>query len=141
MSIFPFFENVEEEKETLPVFTEYAYDFSENKFLKKNGREYLVYKNDAIKIWITKTLFTDRFKFLAYDDNFGSELYKIIGSAKDIDIIRLEVKRYIIEALMVNPYILEIDDFEIFEDRERKRVSFSVKTIYSDFLYENFMEI
>ncbi len=141
MSVFPFFENVEEKREELPLFAEYAYDFDENKFLlDDSGKEYLVFKNDALKIWITKVLLTDRYKFLAYDSNYGSEIYRLIGSVKDIDILRLEVKRYIIESLMVNPYILEIDNFSIFEDDEKKVVSFYVRTIYSEFKFESEME-
>ncbi len=142
MSIFPFFESSEKKKDKLPIFADYAYDFKENKFLTdEGGKEYLVFKNDAIRIWITKTLFTGRYKFLAYDDNYGSEIYRLIGSAKDIEIIRLEVKRYIIEALMVNPYILEIDDFSIFEDAEKREVKFRTTTVYDTLEYRELLEI
>lgn len=141
MSIFPFFEEQENQNDSLPIFAEYAYDFNEKKFLRKSGKEYLVFKDEALKIWITKALLTERAKYDAYEDNFGNEIYKIIGVVKDIEVLRLEVKRYIIETLMVNPYILEIDDFKIFEDEEKKEVVFNVKTIYNSFKFKGNMEM
>ncbi|MDO4772999.1 MAG: DUF2634 domain-containing protein [Bacillota bacterium] len=136
MSIFPFFKDSPAEKEQLEIFKEYAYDFETNAFLKRNGREYLVHGDEALKIWIRKALLTERYKFKAYDDSFGSELNSLVGMTVDIDIVRVEIKRMITEALLVNPYILEVDDFRIFEDSKKREVSFSVKTIYSDFKFE-----
>lgn len=140
MSIFPFFEKEETIKTEKPIFKEYAYDFENNTFKTRNGREYLVYRDEALKIWIYKALKTFRFKHLAYDDAYGAELYRLIGTAKDIDIVKLEIKRYIKEALLVNPYILEVSNFRIFENIEQNEVSFEVKTVYFGFDFTQEME-
>ncbi len=141
MSVLPFFEFDEETKEEMPIFKEYAYDFENNTFKRRNGREYLVSGDEALKIWIYKALSTWRFKHLAYDDSYGSEVYNLIGQAKDIDIIKSEIKRYIKEALLVNPYILEVSNFKIFEDLEKKEVRFDVKTVYFGFDFTKEMEL
>lgn len=136
-SIFPFFEDSYEEsiEDELPLFSEYAYDFKNNTFLKRNGKGYLVYGDEAIKIWIYKALKTDRYKFLAYDDDYGSEVYTLIGRVNDNEIMRSEIERFIIECLMVNPYIVELSDFNFIESKDGKIVHFKVHTIYQDFDY------
>ena len=56
-------------------FCEYAYDFDNNELLTKNGRHYYVYGNEAMKIWLYKAMITDRFRYSAYTDRFGTEIY------------------------------------------------------------------
>ncbi len=136
MSIFPFYEKTENKKEELDLFSEYAYDFSENKFKLRGGKEYLVFGDEALKIWITKALITDRFKFLAYFDDYGSEINTLIGLNLDEDIAKLELKRYIIEALMVNPYIVELSNFNYQKKEKLHFIEFDVKTIYGGFRFE-----
>lgn len=136
MSIFPFFEDQKEQEETYPLFAEYAYDFEKKEFLKRDGSEYLVYGDEALKIWIKKTLMTDRFNYLAYDSSYGSELSTLIGQVRDLEILKLEIKRLIIECLMVNPYIVELSNFKIFEDKDKELVEFDVITIYNTVRYK-----
>ncbi len=138
MGIFPFYEKKETKSEDkLETFTEYAFDFNENKFKLQNGKNYLVYGDEALKIWIYKALITDRFKFLAYSDAFGSEIHTLIGTVRDNDIVKLELKRFIVEALMVNPYIKELSNFKLKVLEGRKIISFDVKTAYEGFSFES----
>ena len=67
--------------------------------------------NEALRIWIFKALITERFRYTAYDSAFGSEIHTLIGSPSHSEVVKSEIKRFIIEALMVNPYISEISDF------------------------------
>lgn len=136
MSIFPFYESADKVSDELEVFSEYAYDFEKNEFKLKGGMPYLVYYDEAIKIWISKVLLTDRYVFLAYDDDFGSEISSLIGYAKDEDILALELKRFITEAIMVNPYILELSSFRLNKEGDTYYMSFYVKTIYDGFEVE-----
>ena len=106
MSIFPFIspEILErEQSRELPLFREYAYDFANNRLLLRNGNTYLVEGNEALRIWIFKALTTERFRYTAYDSAFGSETHTLIGSPSHSEIVKSELKRFIIEALMVNP--------------------------------------
>ena len=115
MSVFPFIDPSAlgpEESTELPLFREYAYDFQNNCLLLKSGQTYLVEGNEALRIWIYKALTTERFRYTAYDADFGSEIDTLIGSPLNSDIAKSELKRFITEALMVNPYIEELGNFQ-----------------------------
>ena len=135
MSIFPFIDTTgtaAETDEELPVLKEYAYDFEKNELLlDKSGCTYMVEGNEALRIWIFKALITERFHYTAYSFAFGSEFQdQIIGHAMNVEIIRLELERFIIEALMVNPYIKRLDNF-IFENTSIGiEVSFDCTSVY-----------
>lgn len=139
MSVFPFITPLEDDNtytnNTLEVFKEYAFDFENNCLKLKNNMTYFVEKNEALKIWIYKTLKTDRFKHLAYTHAYGSELNTLIGMNIHGNITYSEIRRFIIEALMVNPYIKELSNFEFEQTGSYIKVSFFVSTIYGNMIY------
>lgn len=133
MSVFPFIDPDvlrQEESTELPLFREYAYDFENNRLLLKNGQTYLVEGNEALRIWIYKALATERFRYAAYDSDFGSEIDTLIGSPLHGDIAKSELKRFIVEALMVNPYIEELGNFQISQTGSGVTAEFDCTTIY-----------
>ena len=118
MSIFPFIDSTSTSTETndeLPMLKEYAYDFEKNELLlDEGGRTYMVEGNEALRIWIFKALFTERCHYTAYSFAFGSEIQdQVIGHSMNVEIVKLEIERFIIEALMVNPYIKRLDNFRL----------------------------
>lgn len=132
MSIFPFMDadiNMRPSEE-LPLFREYAYDFINNCLKLKNGNTYWVEKNEALKIWIYKALITERYRYLAYSQSFGNEVHTLIGYTVHNEITFLELKRFIIESLMVNPYIEELTNFQFQKSGTRVQVDFDCNTIY-----------
>lgn len=133
MSIFPFITPPEDGAtgaDSLPVFREYAYDFANNQLKQKNGQTYLVKGNEALAIWIFKALSTERFRYAAYDAAFGNELDTLPGAELNQAILQSEVKRFITEALMVNPYIVQLDNFQFERQKSCLKVEFDVETIY-----------
>nr|DAT57933.1 MAG TPA: Protein of unknown function (DUF2634) [Caudoviricetes sp.] len=136
IGIFPFVptqdvEDVDTDNEELPLYREYAYDFDNNRLLTgPDGNTYLVEGNEALRIWIYKALRTPRYAHAAYDDDYGCELDNLIGEPMSSDVTHLEIKRYITEALMVNPYIDELSDFQFASTRSGVEVSFCVRTGY-----------
>lgn len=140
MSVFPFTVDVpelEDRAEELPVFRELAYDVENNRLYRKGGRPYLVEKDEALQIWIYKALKTKRFVWQAYTHAYGSEVEDAIGISNDPDIIDSEIKRYITEALMVNPYLQELSDFQFGHEGDTVTVSFLVTTVYGRFTHES----
>ncbi|MFI3230784.1 MAG: DUF2634 domain-containing protein [bacterium] len=137
MSIFPFITPIttESQNQELEVFKEYAYDFDNNCLKFKNNTNYLVEKNEALKIWIYKALHTERFRFIAYTHDYGNEVHTLISKSINNDIIYSEIKRFICEALLVNPYIVELTEFEFQTSKSYVKVSFYVKTIYGSMSY------
>lgn len=140
MSIFPFTVDVpelDERAEELPVFRELAYDFENNRLYRRGGRPYLVEKDEALQIWIYKALKTRRFVWQAYTHTYGSEVENVIGISNDPDIIDSEIKRYITETLMVNPYLQELSDFQFEHEKDIVTVKFLVTTVYGRFTHES----
>lgn len=131
---FPFTgSDFEENANNLPIFRIFSWDFEENKFKRDgNGKRILLSGDEAIKVWIYKVLRTERFVWLAYSRKFGIELYPFIAKVMDYGERKSEMKRMIIEALMVNPYIKSIDRIEFSEADlgEKLTVSVDLTTIY-----------
>ena len=133
MSIFPFITPeaaVEEQTNELPMFREYAFDYENNRLLLRNEQTYLVEGNEALRIWIVKALVTERFRYAAYDTDYGSEVDTLIGGQMNSDIAMSELKRFIIEALMVNPYIVELSNFQFAQSGSGVTVEFDCTTVY-----------
>lgn len=140
-SIFPFtVQNPEQEAEaekSLPIFKELAYDYANNCLLRMGGKPYLIEKDEALKVWIYKALKTRRFTWQAYTHAYGTEVDNVIGMNNSPEIIDSEIKRYVIETLMVNPYIQELSDFDFLHKSSIVSVSFTVITIYGRFTHES----
>lgn len=133
MSIFPFIDPdvlAAVQDNTLPMFREYAYDYENNRLLLRDGQTYLVEGNEALRIWIFKALDTARFRYTAYDSDYGSEIDTLIGKAINSSMILPELKRFIIEALMVNPYIEELSNFQFVQSGSGVLVNFDCATVY-----------
>lgn len=133
MSVFPFITPPEESPaaaNSLPMFKEYAYNFEDNCLLLKDGQTYLVEGNEALRIWIFKALATERFRYTAYDAVFGSEINTLPGLVLNQAVLQAEIKRFITEALMVNPYIVKLDNFKFERRLSGLTVDFDVETIY-----------
>ena len=135
-SIFPFINTEEEqtEQQTDEVLCEYAYDFEQNCLAKDAaGRNYYVYGNDALRIHIYKALMTERFRHLAYSQDYANETLSLIGQSMNEEIAKMEVKRYIVEALMYdNDYITELKDFKFEVNESKMSVHFTVLSVYGE---------
>lgn len=144
MSIFPFFTEVNDQEEIeddLPVFREYAYDFENNSLLlDSDGNTIIIEENEALKIWIYKTLMTARYRYVTYTDDYGSELDDLTGIGLSYDIITSEIQRMITEALIYSPYITAVKDFNFQKLSSGIKVIFTVSSIYDDLEIEQIME-
>lgn len=119
--------------ENLNVPLEMDYDFEKHDFkYNGNGQHIIVSGNDALKIWIYKALMTERFRYLAYSWQYGLEIRPFIGKVMGVQERYSEMKRIIIECLMVNPYIRSIDSIEFTPSREKLTVDINLTTIYGE---------
>ena len=116
----------------LPVFKELAFDFNTGQLLTNGGKYYYVEKNEAIKIWIWKALFSSRYTYLAYSTDYGNEIYTLIGRYLNKELLYSELRRMIEEALLCNPYIVSLSDFDITQEGAKVICNFSVNTIYGN---------
>ena len=90
----------------------------------------------ALRQTIAKALRTARYRFLVYDDDYGSELDDVVSQGLPFELLELEVARVIKEALEVDDRISDVVDFEINQDGDALYVTFSVITVDGDELNE-----
>lgn len=111
MSLFPFISNAEDVKvdNNFPLYKEVAWDFERNIPILENRDFKIVEGNEAIKVWVYKAILTPRYNYSIYSWDYGSELLDLIGKAYTPSLTKSEAKRYIEEALLINPYILEVN--------------------------------
>ena len=110
MSLFPFISNTNEVKvnNSFPLYKEVAWDFEKDAPILENGDFKIVEGSEAIKVWAYKALLTPRYNYSVYSWDYGSELMDLVGKAYTQSLTKEEAKRYIKEALLINPYILEV---------------------------------
>ncbi|WP_251455295.1 DUF2634 domain-containing protein [Veillonella intestinalis] len=125
--------NAKEEAKKLPVFTEFAWDFDTNTFkYDSNGRRKTVVENEALKVWIYKALQTERYQYLAYSWQYGIEVKPFIGKVMQVKERYLELKRVIVECLMVNPYIISIDSVDFTTKEDTVLAEIYLTTVYGE---------
>ena len=133
-SIFPSFVDevraIEQNKNnTLPVAKDIAIDFNTGNPIVKNGDFVVVEKNEAIKVWCYYALKIAKGRFLAFTNNYGSELEeKIIGKQYNSD-TQKQVKRIVEDCLLVNKYIKSIDDITV-SFNDKINIEIELTTVY-----------
>lgn len=128
----PFVELKDVPKNELPEFREYAFDFSKDEFIVENGRLAIVTQKEAIKVWAYKALITERYRYRAYFDDYGAELEHFIGTVTNDGAEVIEVFRYIEEALLVNPYITDVNILGIEQTKKKITLNIELITVYGD---------
>ncbi len=134
MSLFPFVTYKEDmvKDNTFPLYREVAWDFKRDIPIIENGDFKIVEGNEAIKVWVYKALLVPRYQYSIYSWSYGSELMDLIGKAYTPELTKSEAKRYIEEALKINPYILDVNVIDT--DFKDSILSTNVKivTIYGE---------
>ena len=134
MSLFPFVTYKEDmvKDNSFPLYREIAWDFKRDIPILENGDFKIVEGNEAIKVWVYKALLVPRYNYSIYSWNYGSELMDLIGKAYTPQLTKSEAKRYIEEALKINPYILDVNVIDT--DFKDSILSANVKivTIYGE---------
>lgn len=92
----------------------------------------LIDGEDALRQFIVKAIRTARFRFLIYDDQYGSELEELIGADVSLELLQMEIPRVITEALIYDDRVADVVDFEIVRESDKLFVSFRVVTTTGD---------
>lgn len=126
------------EDENLPIIYELARNLETLNLLTKDNKFYYVSKNEALKIWILKALNrqTSRYTYRAYSSNYGNEINVLFGRHLNKNLLKSELKRYIEETLLINPYIKKISNLSFEQTGAKVDVQFLVTTIYGEFEQE-----
>ena len=133
-SIFPSFVDevraIEQNKNnTLPVAKEIAIDFSTGNPIIKKNNYVIVEKKEAIKNYCYYALKIAKGRFLAFTNNYGSELEeKLIGKQYNSDTYS-KVKRIVEDCLLVNKYIKSVDNVTV-SFNDKINIEIELTTVY-----------
>lgn len=93
----------------------WQFDFTKGDFVRDfTGKVLEADQHTAWVQWCQKALFTQRYRYLAYSSDYGSEYEELIGRPYNRAAIESEIERMTKEALFVHPNTQSVDDF-IFE--------------------------
>lgn len=126
--------NIVTTDETTKKGKSFLFDFEKGDFVIKNGKLVEVSGNDAIKVWIEKIIRTEKFKFKIYArddrDEYGITIQDlIVGHEYPIEYVEAEIKREVTEAILKNPNIESLSDWNIEKDNPILNISFKVNLI------------
>ena len=134
-TLFPFFGDTAVETsaaESLPLYTEVAWDFEQNIPIVEKGDFKIVTGIEAIKTWVYKAMKTERFRYLIYTWNYGSELEDLIGQNYTPNLTKAECIRCTKEPLLINPYILNVSNAEVTFDKGKLTFHGKLETVYGE---------
>ena len=83
---------------------------------------------EAIKVWIWNCLKSERFRYALYSWQYGVEYEQYIGQPISDEYLQSDCQIETEEALLENPYITGISDFEAHLDGTTLHISFTVST-------------
>lgn len=119
--MFPFekdTEELEEEEEIEYYPKEYDIDFSSGKL---NGK--IAEGARALAVWAYFTIKIERYRFVQYSWEYGSEINDLIGYTHSDEYVKSEINRLITECLEPNAYITGITDLEVDRSKETMNIS------------------
>lgn len=119
--------------QSLPTFTEFAWDFDKDDFIyQRDGSHAIVTGKEAIKGWVLHVLRCERYRYLAYFDDYGIELEKFIGTGPNDGQRSSELFRYVKEGLMVNPYITDVTALQVTQEHKKITMVIHLETVYGE---------
>ncbi|MER0283395.1 MULTISPECIES: DUF2634 domain-containing protein [unclassified Clostridioides] len=135
-TIFPFIGVPEDyeipKKEELGLFHEVAWDFEKDEPIVENGDFKIIEENEAIKVWVYKCIKTNKNEHEIYSNDYGTELTDLIGQKYSKGLTESEASRYIKEALLMNPYILQVDVVSTNFKKDILSAYIKISTIYGE---------
>ena len=107
----------------------YFFDFEKGDFIVQDGKLVECDGVDALKVWIEKILRTEKGRYRIYDNTgYGCQIEDlIIGNTYAFEFTESELKREIEEALLRNPAILAVSNFQLTRTPNSITVQMEVK--------------
>ena len=134
MSLFPTVQpEVSVTMERLPLAREVAWNFVRDLPIIRRGEPVFCEGAEAVAVWAFNALSTVRYRHEIYSWDYGCELESLIGQSYSADTKKAEAIRYVREALLISPYISEVNDVRVeFDGVGTLTVSCRIRTIYGE---------
>ncbi|MEG0783997.1 MAG: DUF2634 domain-containing protein, partial [Christensenella sp.] len=113
MNEYPFLNPRTNDKTENSLYRDIAWDYERNRPIYHGSRPLIITGHKAVMSWAWRALNTVRHSKVAYSDKYGNEVEALLGKQWTRNTRIAETKRYIMETLKLNPYILGINDFEV----------------------------
>ena len=140
-SFYPFIGSPEdyefEVSNELPLLKELAFDFESGEFIidEVSGDIKVVTGKEALRIWIYKAIFTNRYVHEVYSWDYGTELATLIGQRFSRGLTESEAFRFISEALLINPYIDDVINNKITFSGDILHINITVISRYGEVIF------
>ena len=139
MSILPSFLDIEIQELSAAAAVreipkEYGIDFTTGQLTGK-----IVEGLEAIKVWIWSCLHSERYRYAIYSWQYGVEYEQYIGETITDEYLQSDCQVETEEALMVNPYITGISDFNATLSGSTLKIVFTAETTIGDMEVEAYV--
>ncbi|WP_342510595.1 DUF2634 domain-containing protein [Sporosarcina sp. FSL K6-1522] len=124
-----------------PIGKSFLYDFNQGDFVLKDGKLVELHGIESLKMWIEKTMRTERYRFRIYDNTeYGIILEELIGMNLPRAFIEAEIEREVTESLTSSLYIDSLESWSFERDGKWMRIFFRVNSpMYNTFDMEVIM--
>lgn len=131
MTIFPMIQLQIAEARQLPLCRDVLWDAAKGIPVFQAGEPVIVQGAQAVASWVWRALRVCRYRHELYTWDYGSELEGLIGQAYTAALKQAEARRYVEEALAVNPYIQTVRQIQTeFDEAGRLLICGVVDTVY-----------
>lgn len=136
-NLYPVFEMPElmeqQQAQPEPEYPEsYLFNFEKGDFVRDTaGRIVIADGHRAWVQWCVKTVLTERFAYLAYSQNYGTEIETALKQPSR-QAVEAELERAITEALLMDPRTEVVRGFRFTWEGDQLRVAFTVVPAVGD---------
>lgn len=117
---------------SLPLCREVAWDFERGVPIFESGNPVIAEGADAVAVWIWHALRTVRGRHRIYTMDYGSDVEALVGQPYTEAIKQSEAIRYVREAILINPYVVSVNDVSVSFAGDDLTISCTVKTVYGE---------
>lgn len=118
--------------EKLPPAVEAAWDFERNVPIFSGRSPVRVEGLEAVKVWAYKALKTMRFRHEIYSQNYGSELFDLIGRPYAEEVKQARALAMARRALLQSPYIRRVGGGELSFEGDTLTLRLEIETVYGN---------
>ena len=94
----------------LPMCRDVQWNFQLDRPVFRRGAPVLVEGLEAVVSWAYRALSVVRYRNMMYSTDYGNEADSLVGQAYTGELKAAEAMRYVREALLIYPYITEVQD-------------------------------
>lgn len=116
----------------LPLCRDVKWDFEENQPVFRGGSPVFVTGLEAVLSWAARALQVVRYRHVMYSRDYGSEVESLLGQAYSGELTAAESRRYVREALVIYPYITDVEDIEVAFEGDTLHIRGTLKTVYGE---------